>query len=86
MNTFLYAKGDEARDKVTGFSGIITGRADYIAGCRQYSLSPRAKDDGSLPEALWFDEERIEVVIASAVTIEASPTGGPSGRERAPAR
>lgn len=27
--------GQEVRDRLTGFSGVVTGRAEYITGCAQ---------------------------------------------------
>lgn len=53
--------GVEAKDKVTGFSGIVTARATYLTGCDQYVLSPVVGEDGKVPEAHWFDENRLEV-------------------------
>lgn len=53
--------GSKAKDKVTGFTGIIIGRIDYLFGCTQYGLSPEAKD-GKIIDTSWFDEGRIEIV------------------------
>jgi len=30
--------GKKAKDKITGFVGIIIGRAQYLTGCDQYAL------------------------------------------------
>ncbi|EPN30018.1 hypothetical protein A245_46208, partial [Pseudomonas syringae pv. actinidiae ICMP 19096] len=38
--------GKKARDKISGFEGVITGRAQYLTGCDQYVLSPAAKNGG----------------------------------------
>lgn len=54
--------GQEVRDVVTGFRGIVTGRVDYLTGCRQLLVNPGLKDDGTLREQSWFDEQRCEVV------------------------
>lgn len=51
----------KAKDKITGFEGIVTGHADYITGCDQYILQPPSKD-GEFKEARWFDENRIEIL------------------------
>ena len=53
--------GKEARDKVTGFEGIIIGKINYLFGCAQYGISPKAKD-GKVNETNWFDEGRIEII------------------------
>ena len=49
-----------AKDKITGFEGIITGVARYITGCDQYLVQPKAKG-GDHKDALWFDEGRLTV-------------------------
>lgn len=83
--SFKIALGAEVVEKVSGFKGHVTGRAEYIAGCRQYCIMPKAKDDGSLPRAEWFDEERLETT-GNAVNVASTPTGGPTGSEHAPSR
>lgn len=65
--------GKLGRDKVTHFEGIITGRAQYLTGCDQYTLVPQVKD-GKLESAQWFDEGRIEIIGAG---ISASDVAGP---------
>jgi hypothetical protein len=55
--------GVRAKDKITGFEGIVTGKASYLTGCDQYSLQPEAKADGSdFKEGRWFDVGRLVVV------------------------
>ena len=56
--------GDIAKDKITGFEGVITGMASYLTGCEQYCIQPKIQDgnSGNYPEARWFDEGRLEVV------------------------
>ena len=53
--------GQEAKDKVTGFIGIITARYQYITGCDQYCLVPK-EVKGELKDAHSFDEGRIEII------------------------
>lgn len=52
--------GQKAKDKVTGFEGIIIGRIEYLFGCTQYGLCPPA-NDGKTNDTQWFDEGRIEI-------------------------
>ncbi len=55
--------GDEAKDKITGFQGILTGYAEYLTGCNQYVLQPKCEATADkYPEGQWFDEGRIELV------------------------
>jgi hypothetical protein len=70
--------GKKARDKITGFEGIIIGKAEYLFGCTQYGLAPEAKD-GKCPESLWFDEGRVEVTGdgVSPESVIVDKNGGP---------
>jgi len=52
----------KAKDKVTGFVGIITGRCDYVYGCSQYLLIPKVDKTGKMRDGQWFDESRIEIM------------------------
>jgi hypothetical protein len=50
--------GETAKDVITGFEGVATGRASYITGCDQYLISPRSGDK----DPKWIDEQRLEIV------------------------
>ena len=54
--------GITAKDKITGFKGVITGRVQYLTGCDQYLLCPPVDKEGKPGEACWYDENRIERV------------------------
>ena len=51
-----------ARDKITGFKGMVIGHADYSTGCDQYLLAPPVDEKGNWVESRWFDEGRLEIV------------------------
>ena len=53
--------GKEAKDKITGFEGIIIGKINYLFGCAQYGIAPKSKD-GKINDTNWFDEGRIEII------------------------
>ena len=50
--------GKTAKDKITGFVGVITGRSEYINGCVHLMLEAKAKP-GMKPIHAWFDEDRV---------------------------
>lgn len=58
----LHQFGSKAKDKVTGFSGIITGRSIWMYGCDQYCITPSVDKEGKLMEGKWFDEGRLEII------------------------
>lgn len=72
--------GQKATDRVTGFSGFVTGRVEYITGCKQLLVQPRVKPDGDIIESRWLDEDRLEGLpefISLTVTANGSDKSAP---------
>lgn len=69
--------GVRARDRVTGFSGVVTGRATYLGGCAQALLAPGVGADGAFREGQWFDEQRLEPVDGAVIVLDNGATPGP---------
>lgn len=78
--SFRISLGSKVKDCVTGFSGVVTGRAEYLTGCRQYSVMGRAKD-GKSGDGMWFDEDRLEIVGKPVVLPRKANNGGPADCE-----
>ena len=53
--------GVRAKDKITGFEGIITSRITYLYGCDQYGIVPTVVDN-KIGDGQYFDEGRVEVL------------------------
>lgn len=73
--------GSTIRDKITGVTGITTGRAHYLYGCTQYNVVQKAGPDGKLAENYWFDEGRLELVpgpVVQAAEVAGATAGGPN--------
>lgn len=70
--------GKKARDKITGFEGIIIGKTTYLYGCGCYGITPKAKEDGSILDTCWFDEGRVEI-IGEGVTPDSVRVEQPGG-------
>lgn len=62
--------GRKVRDCITGFTGVVTGRVEYLTGCNQVLVSPAAKDDGSLVAPEWFDEQRVTTLTGERVVLD----------------
>lgn len=62
--------GDLAKDKITGFEGVVIGHAEYLTGCDQYVLQPKCTDSNSglYPEAQWFDKGRLVLMDKNVVS------------------
>ena len=73
--------GKTGKDKITGFTGIITGRSEYINGCVHIMLEAKAKP-GMKPVHAWFDEDRIMLAVnprRKKSIYKARGTHGPGG-------
>ena len=74
MGSFKIELGAKVKDSITGFSGIVTGRAEYITGCRQYAITPKAVKNEH-KDSYWIDEDRL--VGSVKKTVAKKPNGGP---------
>jgi len=55
--------GATVRDRINGFGGVVTGRAEYLYGCKQVLVAPTTLDEKGKPlDSSWLDEDRVEVV------------------------
>lgn len=69
--------GDEVKEVITGFTGVVWARYSYMNGCVRYELKPRKLKDGLAQDGQVFDQEQLVLTKAGAVKIAAQPTGGP---------
>ena len=60
ISVFKFQNGEVVRDSVTGTTGAVIARVDYISGCKSYLVQPRVGDDGNLPESVYIDEPTLE--------------------------
>lgn len=51
--------GTRVTDKITGFTGVVTGYVVYISGCNQALVVPQVGPDGACRDSQWFDEQRL---------------------------
>ena len=74
---FKFENGEEVKDVVSGFTGIIDCVSLWLNGCRRYSIQPKMKEgETSKPDSIWMDEESL-VKISEGVkkNIKPSKTG-----------
>ncbi len=76
--------GSRVKDKVTGFTGIATGRLVWEFACIRIAVQAQDLDkDGKPLDFQWFDEPRLDVLEEKAAeTALASDKHGP-GRDPA---
>jgi hypothetical protein len=70
--------GKKAKDKITGFEGIIVGKCTYLFGCATYGIAPAVIKEGKVESTVWFDEGRIEVT-GKGVSKESVSVDKPGG-------
>lgn len=73
---FKFENGVEVKDKVTGFTGKITGRVEYLTGCNQYIVQPPIKNDGEFTSGIWLDEHRLEQIGTAKIVLDEAKTKG----------
>jgi len=76
-NMFKFELGAEVKDTITRFQGVITGRTEWLYGCRRYGLTSRKLRDNKPIEAQWFDEPQLVEVKVSKTQKVKKPTFGP---------
>lgn len=90
LNQHLNLLGLKAKDRVTGFTGVISSVTFDLYGCVQAIVNPGVGADGKPGESHWFDVSRLEVLDPAPVmsrpkyewTPEVVSAGGKGAGER----
>ena len=75
VKKFKFSPGDEVKEIITGFKGIITGIAFYITGCNQYLIVAKPKNNTEEAKGVWYDQDRIELVKSKKIILELDDEG-----------
>lgn len=59
--------GMVAKDRITGFEGVVTGHCRHLTGCDTYGLAAQELKDGKTVDVHWFDVNRLEIIDESGV-------------------
>lgn len=59
---FIHDLGKKGKDKITGFTGILTARCEFLTGCNRYCIQPQELKDGKPIDSIYFDEAQIEIL------------------------
>jgi len=71
---FKIALGSKVKDNITGLTGIVTSRTEWLNGCKRYAVQPKINKDGKVPDVEWIDEDQLTVI--KTVITEQKNTGG----------
>lgn len=58
--------GDEVKDEITGFTGIVTAVTSFIHSCRRVQITPKVSTDGVYRDAEWLDEPQLTITCKGA--------------------
>jgi len=89
MHDFTFNLGDEVKDKITGYKGVIRARSQYLTGCNTYGIqSQKLTKEGAPQDWKWFDEDQLSLLTTQKVTFrkEVRRTGGPQSTDQYPSR
>jgi len=56
--------GDRVRDRITGFTGIASCKAEWLNSCRRITVQPEELKDGKPIDGCTFDVEDLILVLA----------------------
>lgn len=59
MNEYVDFLGWKAKDRITGFAGVVTTVSFDLYGCVQCVLTPPVNEKGETPDGRWFDSNRL---------------------------
>jgi len=67
IKKYLKFLGYRAKDKVTGFVGVVDSVCFDLYGCIQVSLKPPMNNQGEVRSGYWFDINRIQLLSKKSV-------------------
>lgn len=82
--THKFNFGDKVKDRVSGFTGIVIARYEWMNGCIRYEVQPDKLKDSKPIDPLSFDVGQLDLVKAGVVSVVSAPTGGPMKSPRQP--
>ncbi len=69
--------GDKVKDKITGFTGVVSGISTWLNGCVRMGVQGTALKNG-LPTVIeWIDEAQLKLVKAGVIRAVAPGPQGP---------
>ncbi len=77
------ALGSTVKDRITGLTGIVMARSEYLTGCAHVAiLATKLSKEGKIPEWEWIDETRCvqdkaKKIIKLARPVIVNGNGGP---------
>jgi len=61
--------GSRAKSVITGFEGVITGRAEHLNGTVEFVLQAADRQDGKTPPSAWADSVQMEQLDVPGIVL-----------------
>lgn len=71
--------GDIARDRISGYEGVVIGVTDWIYGCRRMTLQSKGLHEGKPIEPISVDEPQCDFVDRQPSVAAKSASAAPGG-------
>lgn len=76
-NTTPITLGCIAKDKISGFQGVVVGVTQWLNSCIRYTICPQELKDGKPIDGHSFDDKQCEYVGPGPIE-HTKETGGPA--------
>jgi hypothetical protein len=85
MQDFKFELGDEVKDRITKFKGIIRGRSQYLTGCNSYGLQSQILKENKPSDWIWIDEDLLIKIKNKKIKLDRKiDKGGPFSNDQFP--
>lgn len=74
--------GDEVRDRITGYRGIVVCYATWLNGCVRITVQAKNKKDGTPVDPSCADVEQQDIVKKAVEKAAPPKTNGPTPAQR----
>jgi len=74
--------GDQVKDIVTGYKGVVVCKSEHLNGCWRVGVQAPINKEGKVDGTEWFDIETIVVLKTKPIEIKQSKTGGPKPKPK----
>lgn len=74
---FKFDLRDTVKDEITGFTGVVIGRTEWLNGCIRYIVQSTKLKDGKITDGENIDEDQLVLVKKGKSKAEKPRTGGP---------
>jgi len=75
--------GFTVEDQISGFTGVVTAKTEWLNGCVRYGVQSRELNEGIPLKSQWFDQDDLRLLpgVDQVVLTGRTPTGGPRPME-----